>query len=141
MAEDDSKLLLRVTKRIAQHRLGDFVVDFAKCNLRKHDHQRDLVPEQVDKLHDDFLKKLHRKTPLVAIFYGDPNSLPKEGAELAGITLSLISGQHRIAALLKLSGEYEKWWPVTLFHAGTYVCPTAFLTLTFFSLFSRYRKR
>lgn len=128
----DSLIISALNKRMETHRIGCFEVDFATCEARAHRAQRELDLEHVEALYSDFQDNIDRLEPLLAIYYGDRSALPIPGGPASNIALSIISGQHRVAALMKLEQDSDKWWNCTLYDAGMSARCATWLTLIFF---------
>jgi len=120
---DAASFLSDLQMRMETHRIATFIVDFHRCTLRAHAAQRELDTDHVEKLYETFKDGIDRQEPLIAIFHGQRSQLPGPGSHLHDISLSIIGGQHRVNALLKLEEDTEKWWTAVLYDEGMSVGP------------------
>lgn len=118
---------------VESHRIGCYTVNFDTCEVERHLSQRAIDEDHVaELLHDYQVNIVDRGDHLVAIYRGNRDSLVVTDGEVSGITVNIISGQHRLAALMKLEDTSQKWWPTILYDQGMSVRHITALTLMFF---------
>jgi hypothetical protein len=122
---DHRKSICAMQKSMEKHRLGVFQLLYNTCTIQESSIQRNLDNSHVEKLKDSFLTDgVTRIHSLLAIYHGDSSDLPEFGEDVANAEVTIISGQHRVAALLKLDDNGEKYWTTTLYSPSMSVCHT-----------------
>jgi hypothetical protein len=133
MADIDSQ---SIQLRLEIHYIDTVTVFFSGCDIRRHKAQRELDTDHVDNLYEEFQNEINRSESLLAIYYGDRAALPAKGNPAHDLPISIISGQHRLAALMKMNDDSQKWWSVVLYDpCSSAYCSTKPVLTLFFILF------